>query len=509
MHGTMVLFTISRITTMLKRIQFLILLLIITILLSTSSISATSKKLFDNNNNSKEKNISIDKKHDIISLVKSSLMLPKSNNYIKNTQNIDSQSIRSMQTFIDSSSTCSVSEILYDTCDYRFDGVCDAGSYCPSNTDCFDCDPCGLVHTTCSSCTADPSCAYCEGIDIVTQELFALCATVEFAQAIPESCWLISGNTGTYDGTTFAFGASICSDIPINTNNTNTNTTDSSCDIVNDSCSYVYDGVCDTVGATPLCSVGTDCYDCDPCQNIVIDAIASSITNVDQVCNLCTNAGCLFCTFTTLDGQNAALCTSPYIASSIPQVCTSLDGTPYTNTCTDSTVTTPSSSPPDTNITLSTCDYANDSCMFAQDKVCDAIGSGSNIFGGYCEANSDCLDCDPCQVLRFDGCDACVKAGCYWCPYDALCVSSNPISNTNGNTSTASPPLKLTCTNENDFVQTCPTVSSSGAFFNDPLYEAQNWVYEQIGVVDVWKSGISTFNHIIRIHFSLLTVYLL
>ena len=39
-------------------------------------------------------------------------------------------------------SSCSVQEVLSDDCAFGFDGNCDAGLVCASNTDCFDCDPC-------------------------------------------------------------------------------------------------------------------------------------------------------------------------------------------------------------------------------------------------------------------------------------------------------------------------------------------------------------------------------
>jgi hypothetical protein len=136
---------------------------------------------------------------------------------------------------------------------------------------------------------------------------------------------------------------------------------------------------------------------------------------------------------------------------------------------------------------LSTCDYSNDLCQYTQDNVCDAISA--TVLTGYCPQNSDCLDCDPCQALRFEGCDSCVAAGCYWCASDALCLSTNPSIQQN---STQPRQLTVTCSNPGDFVQTCPSVDGT-TIFSDPLYKAQNWVYEQIGVVDVWKSGISKF----------------
>jgi hypothetical protein len=79
--------------------------------------------------------------------------------------------------------------------------------------------------------------------------------------------------------------------------------------------------------------------------------------------------------------------------------------------------------PINTNFSES-CDYARDSCMHAMDGECN---EGDSIFK-VCDPNTDCLDCDPCQQKRYDGCDACVAAGCYWCPLDSLCLSGNPFA---------------------------------------------------------------------------------
>ena len=379
---------------------------------------------------------------------------------------------------VDASFSCTVSDVTYDTCEYQVDNVCDAGSYCPAYTDCIDCDPCRALHgTSCSSCTSDPSCSYCEGIDASTQTLFAVCTTVELAAVIPDYCWLVSGNTGIFDGFTFAFGTSTCTD--------EGNGESDTCDLLNDYCEDAYDGVCDTVGDSPLCATGTDCFDCDPCVSIITDAINASIFDSNELCEICAAAGCQYCTYPdTLSGSIVVFCSSPSIALTLPDLCTSVGGSAYTDTC-DGTGETPAPSPKNTNITLSTCDYSNDSCQFSQDKVCDA--NSANAFSAYCPENTDCLDCDPCKTLRFDGCDTCVAAGCYWCASDALCLSTNPSIVQN-----STQQRQLTCTNSNDFVQTCPTPDST-KIFSDPLYDAQSWVYEEIGVVDVWKSGISKF----------------
>jgi hypothetical protein len=127
--------------------------------------------------------------------------------------------------------------------------------------------------------------------------------------------------------------------------------------------------------------------------------------------------------------------------------------------------------------------------MYAMDGACD---SGDGFFTA-CSPNSDCLDCDPCQLKRYDGCDACVAAGCYWCPFDSLCLSGNPLA-TGGFGNSSNPFQKqFLCNSAEDFTQTCPLSNSESYLFDDPLYDAESWVYDLIGVQQVWKSGISKF----------------
>jgi hypothetical protein len=380
-----------------------------------------------------------------------------------------------------SSSVCSAEQVLADTCSFRFDGYCDADTVlCNAQTDCFDCDPCRIAYPTCNSCVSDTACVWCESVDAVTQIPFGLCSSVEVADAIPDACLLVSG--GIDDGTS-GYG-SVCS-------HDGTNSTDT-CDIFTDSCLFQFDLVCDSFGDAAVCSAGTDCFDCDPCQTIVNDAIDASIVDSDTVCDLCTAAGCLYCIAPALFGGLLAVCTSPAFASLLPNICVNSGGTEFLGTC-SSTVDTPTPAPDDTNITLSTCDYANDSCLYTQDGFCDAADGSSSFTFGICEPNSDCMDCDPCQRLRYDGCDVCVASGCYWCASDAVCLSSNPMSMASLRNSSITFRKQLTCTNSDDFTQTCPTSNIETNLYEDPLYDAQSWVYDQISVRDVWKSGISTF----------------
>jgi hypothetical protein len=210
--------------------------------------------------------------------------------------------------------------------------------------------------------------------------------------------------------------------------------------LLNDPCSFSFDGVCDANEV--LCAVQTDCFDCDPCQTIVNDAIDASIVDPDTLCGLCSTAGCLFCTAPDhVFGGFLVSCTSPAFASLVPNTCVNSGGTEFSDTCSSTVVDMPT---PTLYI---------------------------------------------CQRLRYDGCDVCVAAGCYWCASDAACLSSNPISTANFGNATIGG-KQLTCTN---FTQTCPTSNVETDLYEDPLFHAQSWVFDQIGVRDVWKSGISTF----------------
>jgi hypothetical protein len=118
-----------------------------------------------------------------------------------------------------------------------------------------------------------------------------------------------------------------------------------------------------------------------------------------------------------------------------------------------------------------TCDSTKDTCRFKFDGECDAVV--------YCDANSDCFDCDPCQAYRFQGCTACAaaKEGCAWCDADASCLSPK-----------TTVPNYLQCQASN-YTRTC--ASSANRPFSDPLYGSMTWMYNLINVQNVWKSGIS------------------
>lgn len=224
-------------------------------------------------------------------------------------------------------------------------------------------------------------------------------------------------------------------------------------ELIADSCTYIGDGVCDANGS--LCALGSDCFDCDPCQ-----AFAAS------GCDACIAAGCLYCEVPAL---GLAACSSPSIAAAVPDVCVNTGtitgtGTPYQSTCDNS------SSPASTS--SSSCDISTETCPTFLNGDCDADGI-------VCPKNSDCFDCDPCLAFRYDGCDACVAAGCVWCGLDTVCLTLGA----------RYPSLLFACA-ATDFNITCPA-PSTGNFFQVPFYDAQSWLYDLINVKAVWESGIS------------------
>jgi hypothetical protein len=391
----------------------------------------------------------------------------RSPDYLGNVK-LSMDAVKSQAT--DSGYFCSVEQIISDTCLFRVDGVCDAdGVLCKEQSDCFDCDPCRLSYLSCGSCVTDPACLWCQTFDPFEQAYYGLCSSVEIAQVFPNACGFDASE---------AYG-SVCPDIVTNSTGT--------CDISVDSCPFQFDSECDTVGDSALCSAGTDCFDCDPCLNIVTQAIESNILEITAICNLCIDAGCSYCIAPTPDGTFIAVCSSPDIASFLPNFCSNVGGSSYQTTC-DGTDVTPPPVPINTNFSDS-CNYANDSCLYALDGECD---SGIDFFS-FCGPNSDCIDCDPCQQKRFDGCDACVAVGCYWCSLDSLCLSGNPMI-TGGNGNSSDPFQKqFSCISAEDFTQTCPASNKDNSVYDDPLYDAESWVYDLIGVQDVWKSGISKF----------------
>ena len=152
--------------------------------------------------------------------------------------------------------------------------------------------------------------------------------------------------------------------------------------ILADDCFFLLrlDGVCDADGL--FCRESTDCFDCDPCRPFD-----------DTSCDQCVSEGCLWCTLPSGFG----LCSSPSFEAVYPGLCEPGNGgSQFTSTCNDMP-------PPVTG----ECDIVNDNCGYKLDLTCDA--------GSFCDQNTDCFDCDPCQSYRLGGCDECTSNGCEWC----------------------------------------------------------------------------------------------
>ena len=147
-------------------------------------------------------------------------------------------------------------DVLNDVCAYAFDLVCDVGSLCPANSDCFDCDLFleyrGLG---CEICISNGG-WYCE-----TNLKFGICSSPDIAAAVPDICSDSGGSPYT----------STCGDTP----------QEGTCDFANDPCVYVNDGACD---AGVFCPNNSDCFDCSPCMDHRFEG-----------CDACTAAGCLWC----------------------------------------------------------------------------------------------------------------------------------------------------------------------------------------------------------------------
>ncbi|CAB9498724.1 Furin-like protease 1, isoform 1 [Seminavis robusta] len=117
---------------------------------------------------------------------------------------------------------------------------------------------------------------------------------------------------------------------------------------------------------------------------------------------------------------------------------------------------------------------------------------------GWC---LDCLDCDPCRRFNFQ-CDDCVKAGCFWCPGDAICSSRIITQETwtrLQDESEVGSNLQPSCVSAEDWTTTpCSGISESSNatattkdnIFSDPLFDSMEWLYNMINVQPVWEAGI-------------------
>jgi hypothetical protein len=172
-------------------------------------------------------------------------------------------------------------------------------------------------------------------------------------------------------------------------------------------------------------------------------------------CTDCSANGCLYCS----TNSGIGICSSPAVAKANADICVSVGGTYYSETC--------------VGTGDGQCDAANDSCDYQNNGVCDTYGTSVD-----CAMGTDCFDCDPCMKHRMTSCETCASNGCLWCGADALCVSEGAVL----------PEAMLTCTLSN-LKSTCPAKNLNP--FSDPLYDAFAWAFDLINVKQVWAQGIS------------------
>ena len=139
-----------------------------------------------------------------------------------------------------------------------------------------------------------------------------------------------------------------------------------------------------------------------------------------------------------------------------------------------------------------TCDYSSDttSCNYVADAVCDA---GTD----FCPQNTDCFDCDACQQFNGD-CGLCTQNACYFCPSDARCLS-RPLSESIWAPVRDVPRSRLPgCLVETDWMRTCEIPADLP--YSDPLYSAQEWVFDVMNVQPVWEQGFTGKGVVIRVN---------
>ena len=207
-------------------------------------------------------------------------------------------------------------DLLNDPCEFTLDLECDDPSglnFCPSNSDCFDCDPFQLFRDQgCDACVANGG-RYCETVDRIP-----VCSSPDIAAQAPNACF---GGGGTlYVSTCDAPGG---------------------CDLLNDPCASTLDLVCHDPSGLNTCPSNSDCFDCDPFQQFRSGGCDACIANGGRYCET---------------AENVPVCSDPAIAALTPNACLGGGGTPYLSTC-----DAPGG-----------CDILNDSCNFPRDLECDA-----------------------------------------------------------------------------------------------------------------------------------------
>lgn len=139
------------------------------------------------------------------------------------------------------------------------------------------------------------------------------------------------------------------------------------------------------------------------------------------------------------------------------------------------------------------CDFSDTfGCVYIADGVCDNIGSSS-----VCLTGTDCYDCDDCQIYNGE-CGLCTQNNCYYCPSDARCLSQPiteaiwaPVRDVAGSRLPG-------CLVESEWQTTCEIPVSNP--FLDPLYSAQEWVFDIMNVQPVWEQGITGKGVVVRVN---------
>ena len=91
-----------------------------------------------------------------------------------------------------------------------------------------------------------------------------------------------------------------------------------------------------------------------------------------------------------------------------------------------------------------------------------------------------------CEASHYD-CYGCLRKGCYWCPTDGLCFEKPEYVERDENKQKLWPDRFHNCKTPESFTQT--TCTTPYNFFEDPLYSAQNWIFQAVKIVPVWERG--------------------
>ena len=127
--------------------------------------------------------------------------------------------------------------------------------------------------------------------------------------------------------------------------------------------------------------------------------------------------------------------------------------------------------------------------------------SNNNKCNNPANCTGACADFFDCHVEGFMDahltCASCIGAGGVWCAAAALCLPWPPGSLLTTHSafstyfsyfSTFRPDDASLCPVGTSWVSSCSSVATN-PIGNDPMYEAQSWVYDLINVKPVWQAG--------------------